>query len=404
LRETYLDNIAMQLYADMRQQPITVFPDRLEAGQREIVPIVLEPIEVAAPPRPVRFLLHRVQGEHYIGLIPRQQQQQQQQQQQPLPQRPERETSIARSLSFVEDMAVEFRKKRKESRTEGESSTGRAGRKRGPYKKGQKRQRDLEAATTMALKSLRRGEEPPEPTVDGSLRGNYLTKARRDADVQREAIERARELFRQEQSPSGQDFQRVLEQARVVTPRTPTSEQQQRRSRSFVLDSAPSLGVAVASSAGLDFVPFLLGGGRGGGGGGADPRNNTGREEVQGNSNASGPRSGNGADVQDAHEHHSEGEESDSSGDSNDVEFNIIRPEPTRGDEADTRPKRKKEAPARRCSKCSCTEQTRPGLNWVECSGCQDAYHVNCVSAWYSANETEPFTCRGCDPNQKRRK
>lgn len=67
LRSTYLDNIALQLYADMRQQPITIFPDRLETGMTEVVPIVLQPrLQAGAVPHQMRFLLHRVEGDFFV--------------------------------------------------------------------------------------------------------------------------------------------------------------------------------------------------------------------------------------------------------------------------------------------------------------------------------------------------
>jgi hypothetical protein len=114
----------------------------------------------------------------------------------------------------------------------------------------------LEVETTKALKLLRNGIEPPQPTVDGSLRGNYLAKARRDAQVQLEAIERAQQVFQQEQTPPGREFQHALEQARVHSP-APRTPAQRQVEPTLVFDHVAPLAVAVATSGGLDFAPLL---------------------------------------------------------------------------------------------------------------------------------------------------
>lgn len=388
-RDRDVGHVELQVHVDMTGVPLVIIPDRADENGR-IVPIRIFP-ENGQPTGPPVYLLHQVDGrspgqQHYVGLrrldAPARA---------PLspPPAPEpRDSVVDRSLRFVEEKANEFRKKRKENNPpRSEDSATRPKRK---YKTGQKRAKDLEVETQIALELLRRGIEPPQPTVNGTLTGNYLAKARRDAEVKLQAIQQARERLQHDGTPEGTLFQQRLQEGRF-TPEARAA-------------------IAVAATNGLDLVLQQR----------AVRRQllhcNETPADLEPRRPANGPTDKDHPADSDAPADGNDPEENapneillqvplSNNNSAHEQEGHPLAASVEQGEVRRTSRKRAAAASDRghQCSKCGCTDSTKPDLEWIECGECKRWFHSRCVRRWIPSNGTQ-FQCRQCKLQQKRKK
>lgn len=378
-RRTYVDHVAIQLWVDMTQQPLTIVRD--DGTVVQIVPRVPGRVERA----PIH-IFHQVQGQHYRSLVRRAV---------PLPQAaavpppavpqtptvasveedgvcvtPQAPPSQLQVLRHAEHLAVSLRDNNKEKGRGKERKTPSAATLR---KREREAEVDEEEARALAVE-IRRGYVPPVPTVDGELRGNRLKKAREKAERKRAVIARAQEIAEQQRAP--------LQQVQV--PQTPSRATAAQSHPQAGLE--PRQGTGSFSFFGFEFVlePAILG--------------QLVELLIQRAAAAENAPRATPPVVPDTRTP------------TTDVVLEELQPEVLEEQipQAEAPPQRRgrrrkaSKGAVLHCSLCSLSSVSRPELEFVNCSSCNRSFHKKCVSKWVDEKSCD-FRCKKCNPSGRQK-